>query len=177
MLSSNQLLIVTASTVEEVDLTASVFHSLGPNLLGIGFFPAAPSIYRTDMPHPHGADGLLPGEGLSVRLHLPLQINGGVRTAWGPSIIRYSLIPFRLSNPSTTTSGTLAPTTLTLVVCGPDSGGFIRCDRPADTAEQLGGRLLDSTGFANGLHSISEFYSRVLKWRLGTGQIPSAMPR
>jgi hypothetical protein len=40
VLSANQLLIVTAQTVEEVDLTASVFLPGGPILLGIGFVPA-----------------------------------------------------------------------------------------------------------------------------------------
>jgi len=40
VLSSNQLLITSATVIGEVDLTASVFSAAGPILLGIGFVPA-----------------------------------------------------------------------------------------------------------------------------------------
>jgi len=40
VLSSNQLLIASASVVSEVDLTASVYSAAGPIFLGIGFVPA-----------------------------------------------------------------------------------------------------------------------------------------
>ena len=40
VLSSNQLLIASATVVSEVDLTASVYTAAGPILLGIGFVPA-----------------------------------------------------------------------------------------------------------------------------------------
>jgi hypothetical protein len=40
VLSSNQLLIASATLVGEVDLTASVFSAAGPIFLGIGFVPA-----------------------------------------------------------------------------------------------------------------------------------------
>jgi hypothetical protein len=40
VLSSNQLLIASATVVSEVDLTASVYSAAGPILLGIGFVPA-----------------------------------------------------------------------------------------------------------------------------------------
>ncbi len=40
VLSSNQLLIATATEVSEVDLTASVYSAAGPVFLGIGFVPA-----------------------------------------------------------------------------------------------------------------------------------------
>ena len=40
VLSSNQLLIASATVVSEVDLTASVYSAAGPIFLGIGFVPA-----------------------------------------------------------------------------------------------------------------------------------------
>jgi hypothetical protein len=40
VLSSNQLLIASATVVSEVDLTASVYSAAGPVFLGIGFVPA-----------------------------------------------------------------------------------------------------------------------------------------
>ena len=40
VLSSNQLLVVSATVVGEVDLTASVYTATGPVFLGIGFVPA-----------------------------------------------------------------------------------------------------------------------------------------
>lgn len=40
VLSSNQLLIASATVVGEVDLTASVYSAAGPIFLGIGFVPA-----------------------------------------------------------------------------------------------------------------------------------------
>src|SRR6266487_449530 len=40
VLSSNQLLIASATVVAEVDLTASVYSAAGPIFLGIGFVPA-----------------------------------------------------------------------------------------------------------------------------------------
>jgi hypothetical protein len=40
VLSSNQILITSATTISEVDLTASLFSAAGPILLGIGFVPA-----------------------------------------------------------------------------------------------------------------------------------------
>jgi hypothetical protein len=40
VLSSNQLLVASATLVAEVDLTASVYSAAGPTLLGIGFVPA-----------------------------------------------------------------------------------------------------------------------------------------
>lgn len=40
VLSSNQLLIASATAVSEVDLTASVYSAAGPVFLGIGFVPA-----------------------------------------------------------------------------------------------------------------------------------------
>jgi hypothetical protein len=39
-LSSNQLLIASATVVSQVDLTASVYSAAGPVFLGIGFVPA-----------------------------------------------------------------------------------------------------------------------------------------
>ena len=157
VLSSNQLLIVTASTVEEVDLTASVFHSRGPILLGIGFVP----VDTVHLPNGYADTTMDPTYFYQVKDcpfggTLPLQINWWRADSMGAQYYQVFVeVAFRLCSRSATTGGT-SLNEFQLVPCGPDASGFY----PLRQAGQIWlnnwlGLLLDSTVLANGLHTIS----------------------
>ncbi|HYL72622.1 MAG TPA: hypothetical protein VEU96_00365 [Bryobacteraceae bacterium] len=160
VLSSNQLLIASASAVSEVDLTASVYSAAGPIFLGIGFVPA-------DLAHlPNGYADTTGDPSYFFQVKdcpfggtLPLMINWQHARSPGVGANFYQVFidgeqvtqPFSdyLWSPSTT------PPEFELQTTVPASGGYY----PLRSAGQIWlnfwlGLLLDTSG-KNGLHTIS----------------------
>ncbi len=165
VLSSNQLLIASATVVGEVDLTASVYSAAGPIFLGIGFVPAD----AAHLPNGYADTTGDPTYFFQVKDcpfggTLPLMINWQharsaavganfyqvfIQGPVGPPVQVTQPFADYLWSPSTT------PPEFELQTTSPASGGYY----PLRSAGQIWlnfwlGLLLDTSG-RNGLHTIS----------------------
>jgi len=157
VLSSNQLLIATAQAIEEVDLTASVFQSSGPILLGIGFVPAD----SVHLPNGYADTTMDPTYFFQVKDcpfggTLPLQINWEHADAMGAKFYQVFVGTTLIKQPFSDYKWNTILNEFELVPCGPDSSGFY----PLRQSGQIWlnnwlGLLLDTTGLPNGLNTIS----------------------
>jgi hypothetical protein len=169
VLSSNQLLIATAQTVEEVDLTASVFQSSGPILLGIGFVPAD----TVHLPNGYADTTMDPTYFFQVKDSpfggtLPLQINWQHADSMGAQYYKVFVNNNLIKQPFNDYKWNTILNEFELVPCGPDSNGFY----PLRQAGQIWlnnwlGLLLDSTGLPNALNTISVSLFTAAKVEIG----------
>jgi len=174
VLSSNQLLIATAQTVEEVDLTASVFLPGGPILLGIGFVPAD----SVHLPNGYADTTMDPTYFFQVKDcpfggTLPLQINWQHADAIGAKYYKVFVNGVLIKQPFSDYKWNTILNEFELVPCGPDSNGFY----PLRQAGQIWlnnwlGLLLDSTGQPNGLRTIAVSLFNAAKVEIGNNTDP-----
>lgn len=161
VIAPDNLLVVCANTVEQVDLTASVFNPAGPILLGIGFVPADPA----HLPNGYADTSADPSYFYQVKESpfggtLPLQINWQHAGALGASY--YQVVvqgsgapPSTVQSPFTDYLWSVPLNAFEAVPTAP-TGGFY----PLRSAGQIWlnawlGMLLDTGGLPNGLATIS----------------------
>jgi hypothetical protein len=162
VLSSNQLLIASATTVSEVDLTASVYSAAGPIFLGIGFVPAD----AAHLPNGYADTTVDPTYFYQVKDcpfggTLPLMINWeSARTAganfYQVFIAGPSSPAVQVTSPFTDYLWSVPLNEFEAVTTIPAAGGYY----PLRSAGQIWlnpwlGLLLDTTGQPNGLNTIS----------------------
>jgi hypothetical protein len=161
VLSSNQLLIASATIVSEVDLTASVFSAAGPVLLGIGFVPAD----AAHLPNGYADTTIDPSYFFQVKDSpfggtLPLMINWQHARALGANFYQVFIAgPAGPPVQVTQSFGDYLWSPLNrfeLVTTSPAAGGYY----PLRSAGQIWlnfwlGLLLDTSGQPNGLNTIS----------------------
>jgi DNA-binding beta-propeller fold protein YncE len=163
VLSSNQLLIASATVVAEVDLTASVYSAAGPIFLGIGFVPAD----ATHLPNGYADTTMDPTYFFQVKDcpfggALPLMINWEHARSSGanfyqvfiegpvgpPAQVKQAFGDYRWSVPLDEFE--LITTTPT------DPDGYYLLRSPGEIwLNHWLGLLLDTTGRPNGLNKIS----------------------
>jgi hypothetical protein len=156
VLSSNQILVACASSVGEVDLTASVFTAAGPVLLGIGYVPndaaqlpagfadttADPTYFFQVKDCPFGGT-------------LPLMVNWENARGAGASFYQV-LVDGAIVTPAFSDYlWSVALNEFELITTVPANGFY-----PLRSAGQIWlnawlGLLLDTTGLSNGLHTFS----------------------
>jgi hypothetical protein len=163
VLSSNQLLIASATVVAEVDLTASVYSAAGPVFLGIGFVPAD----ATHLPNGYADTTMDPTYFFQVKDcpfggTLPLMINWEHARSLGanyyqvfiegpvgpPTQVKQAFGDYRWSVPLNE---------FELITTSPaDPGGYYLLRSPGQIwLNHWLGLLLDTTGRPNGLNKIS----------------------
>jgi hypothetical protein len=162
LLSSNQLLIASATVVSEVDLTASVYSAAGPIFLGIGFVPAD----ATHLPNGYADTTVDPTYFFQVKDcpfggTLPLMINWEHARGMGANF--YQVFIAGPAGPAVQVTQSFGDylwsvplNRFELVTTTPASGGYY----PLRSAGQIWlnfwlGLLLDTTGQPNGLNKIS----------------------
>lgn len=162
VLSSNQLLIASATVVSEVDLTASVYSAAGPIFLGIGFVPAD----ATHLPNGYADTTVDPTYFFQVKDcpfggTLPLMINWQHARSMGANFYQVFIEgpagpPVQVTQPFGDYLWSVPLNEFELVTTSPASGGYY----PLRSAGQIWlnfwlGLLLDTTGRPNGLNKIS----------------------
>jgi hypothetical protein len=162
VLSSNQLLIASATVISEVDLTASVFSAAGPVFLGIGFVPAD----ATHLPNGYADTTMDPTYFFQVKDcpfggTLPLMINWQHARTLGANFYQVFISgpvgpTMQITQPFSDYLWSVPLNQFELVTTSPASGGYY----PLRSAGQIWlnnwlGLLLDSTGRPNGLNEIS----------------------
>lgn len=162
VLSSNQLLIASATVISEVDLTASVFSAAGPVFLGIGFVPAD----ATHLPNGYADTTMDPTYFFQVKDcpfggTLPLMINWQHARTLGANFYQVFISgpvgpTMQITQPFSDYLWSVPLNQFELVTTSPGSGGYY----PLRSAGQIWlnnwlGLLLDSTGRPNGLNKIS----------------------
>jgi hypothetical protein len=162
VLSPNQLLITSATSISEVDLTASIFTPGGPILLGIGFVPAD----AVHLPNGFADTTIDPTYFFQVKDApfggtLPLMINWEKARAMGANFYQV-FITGPIGPPVEVTSAfadylwSVPLNRFELQTTVPAAGGYY----PLRSAGQIWlnfwlGLLLDTTGQPNGLNTIS----------------------
>lgn len=162
VLSSNQLLIASATVISEVDLTASVYSAAGPTFLGIGFVPAD----TTHLPNGYADTTMDPTYFFQVKDcpfggTLPLMINWQHARAVGANFYQVFIggpvgPTVQVTQPFGDYLWSVPLNKFELVTTSPASGGYY----PLRSAGQIWlnfwlGLLLDTTGRPNGLNKIS----------------------
>jgi len=162
VLSSNQLLIASATEVSEVDLTASVYSAAGPVFLGIGFVPAD----ATHLPSGYADTTMDPTYFFQVKDcpfggTLPLMINWEHARSLGANFYQVFISgpvgpTVQITQPFTDYLWSVALNEFEAVTTTPASGGYY----PLRSAGQIWlnfwlGLLLDTTGRPNGLNTIA----------------------
>jgi hypothetical protein len=162
VLSSNQILIASATVVSEVDLTASVYSAAGPIFLGIGFVPAD----AAHLPAGYADTTVDPSYFYQVKDcpfggTLPLMINWeAARTAranFYQVFVQGPVGPVvQITQSFTDYLWSVALNEYEAVTTSPAAGGYY----PLRSSGQIWlnfwlGLLLDTTGRPNGLNKIS----------------------
>jgi len=162
VLSSNQLLVASATVVSEVDLTASVYSSAGPFFLGIGFVPAD----ATHLPNGYADTTVDPTYFFQVKDcpfggTLPLMINWEHARTLGANFYQVFIAgpsgpPVQVTQSFGDYLWSVPLNRFELVTTTAASGGYY----PLRSAGQIWlnfwlGLLLDTTGQPNGLNTIS----------------------
>jgi hypothetical protein len=162
VLSSNQLLIASANTVSEVDLTASVFTAAGPVFLGIGFVPA-------DAAHLPGGYADTTGDptyffqvkDCPFGGTLPLMINWQHARSMGANFYQVFIAgpggpPVQVTSSFGDYLWNVIPSAFELITTSPASGGYYLLRAAGQIWLNFWlGLLLDTTGQPNGLNKIS----------------------
>ena len=161
VLSSNQLLITSATVVAEVDLTASVYSAAGPIFLGIGFVPAD----AAHLPNGYADTTINPAYFFQVKDcpfggTLPLMINWEAARTAGANFYQVFIQgpvgpAVQVTTPFNDYLWSVALNEFELVSTSPTNGYY-----PLRSAGQIWlnfwlGLLLDTTGQPNGLNKIS----------------------
>jgi hypothetical protein len=161
VLSSNQLLVVSASVVAEVDLTASVYSAAGPILLGIGFVPNN----AANLPNGYADTTVNPSYFFQVKDSpfggtLPLMINWEAARTQGANFYQVFIHgpvgpPVQVTQAFTDYLWSVALNEFEAVSTSPTNGFY-----QLRAAGQIWlnfwlGLLLDTTGQPNGLNTIS----------------------
>ena len=166
VLSSNQLLISSATAVSEVDLTASVYSAAGPVFLGIGFVPAD----VTHLPNGYADTTVDPTYFFQVKDcpfggTLPLMVNWEKARSAGANFYQVFIagpgVP--ASNPGVQVTSSFGDylwsvplNQFELVTTTPAAGGYYLLRSAGQIWLNLWlGLLLDTTGQPNGLNRIS----------------------
>jgi len=162
VLSSNQLLIASATAVSEVDLTASVYSAAGPIFLGIGFVPAD----ATHLPSGYADTTVDPTYFFQVKDcpfggTLPVMLNWEAARSMGANFYQVFISgpigpAVQVMLPFSDYLWSVPLNEFELVTTPPASGGYY----PLRSAGQIWlnfwlGLLLDTTGRPNGLNRIS----------------------
>jgi hypothetical protein len=162
VLSSNQLLIASATVVSEVDLTASVYSAAGPVFLGIGFVPAD----NAHLPGGYADTTMDPSYFFQVKDcpfggTLPLMINWQHAHSMGANYYQVFVEgpvgpKVQVLAPYSDYLWSVALNGFELMPTSPLAGGYY----PLRSAGQIWlnywlGLLLDTTGRPNGLNKIS----------------------
>ena len=162
VLSSNQLLIASATVVGEVDLTASVYTAAGPILLGIGFVPAD----AAHLPNGYADTTIDPTYFFQVKDcpfggTLPLMINWEGARSMGANFYQVFIEgpvgpPVQVMQSFSDYLRSVPLNAFELVTTTSANGGYY----PLRAAGQIWlnfwlGLLLDTTGRPNGLNQIS----------------------
>lgn len=162
VLSSNQLLIASATVVSEVDLTASVYSAAGPVFLGIGFVPAD----AAHLPNGYADTTIDPSYFFQVKDcpfggTLPLMINWEHARSMGANFYQVFIAgpggpPVMVKRAFSDYLWSVPLSEFELQTTTPSSGGYY----PLRSAGQIWlnfwlGLLLDTTGQPNGLNKIS----------------------
>jgi len=162
VLSSNQLLVASATVVSEVDLTASVYSAAGPIFLGIGFVPAD----ATHLPNGYADTTVDPTYFFQVKDcpfggTLPLMINWEHARTLGANFYQVFIAgpsgpPVQVTQSFGDYLWSVPLNRFELVTTTAASGGYY----PLRSAGQIWlnfwlGLLLDTTGQPNGLNTIS----------------------
>jgi len=157
VLSSNQLLIASASVVSEVDLTASVYTAAGPVFLGIGFVPAdvahLPAGYADTTADP---TYFFQVKDCPFGGTLPLMINWENARSAGANFYQVFIAGVQVTSSFGDYLWSVPLNKFELVTTSPAAGGYY----PLRSAGQIWlnfwlGLLLDTTGQPNGLNLIS----------------------
>ncbi len=161
MLSSTQVLIVSATTISELDLTASLISSSGPILLGIGYVPAD----STHLPGGYADTSMDPTYFFQVKTcpfggTLPLLVNWQTARNDGANFYQIFVTapggsPVMVTQPFTDYLWSPTLNEFEAVTTVPVNGFY-----PLRTAAQIWlnnwlGALFDSTGQPNGLNTIA----------------------
>lgn len=156
VLSSNQLLIASATVISEVDLTASVYSAAGPVFLGIGFVPAD----ATHLPNGYADTTMDPTYFFQVKDcpfggTLPLMINWQHARTMGANFYQVFIDGVQLTQPFGDYLWSVPLSAFELVNTPAASGGYY----PLRSAGQIWlnywlGLLLDTTHRPNGLNTI-----------------------
>jgi hypothetical protein len=157
VLSSNQLLIASATVVSEVDLTASVYSAAGPVFLGIGFVPADP----VHLPNGYADTTMDPTYFFQVKDcpfggTLPLMVNWQHARTMGANFYQVFIEGVQVTLPFGDYLWSVPLSMFELVTTSAASGGYY----PLRAAGQIWlnywlGLLLDTTHRPNGLNTIS----------------------
>ncbi|RSL15195.1 hypothetical protein EDE15_0674 [Edaphobacter aggregans] len=156
VLSPNQILVTSATTIGEVDLTASLFSPAGPILLGIGFVPAD----AVHLPGGFADTTMDPTYFFQVKDcpfggTLPLMINWESARAMGASFYQVFIGGVMVTQPFADYLWSVPLNVFELQTTVPTSGYY-----PLRSAGQIWlnfwlGMLLNTTGQPNGLNTIS----------------------
>jgi len=161
VLSSNQLLVASATVIGEVDLTSSVFSAAGPTLLGIGFVPAD----AVHLPNGFADTTMDPTYFFQVKDcpfggTLPLMINWQHARSVGANFYQVFITgpigpPVQVLTPFSDYLWSVPLNQFELVATSPVGGYY-----PLRSAGQIWlnfwlGSLLDTTGQPNGLNTIA----------------------
>ena len=162
VLSSNQLLVASATVVSEVDLTASVYSAAGPIFLGIGFVPAD----ATHLPNGYADTTVDPTYFFQVKDcpfggTLPLMINWEHARTLGANFYQVFIAgpsgpPVQVTQSFGDYLWSVPLNQFELVTTTPASGGYYRLRSAGQIWLNFWlGLLLDTTGRPNGLNTIS----------------------
>jgi hypothetical protein len=162
VLSSNQLLIASATEVSEVDLTASVYSAAGPVFLGIGFVPAD----ATHLPAGYADTTMDPTYFFQVKDcpfggTLPLMINWEHARSLGANFYQVFISgpvgpTVQITQPFTDYLWSAALNEFEAVTTTPTSGGYYKLRSAVQIWYNFWlGLLLDTTGRPNGLNKIA----------------------
>jgi len=162
VLSSNQLLIASASVISEVDLTASVFSAAGPVFLGIGFVPAD----AAHLPGGYANTTADPTYFFQVKDcpfggTLPLMINWQHARSMGANFYQVFIegpvgLPAQVTAPFGDYLWSVPLNAFELVTTSPASGGYYTLRSAGQIWLNFWlGLLLDTTSRPNGLNKIS----------------------
>lgn len=156
VLSPNQILVTSATTIGEVDLMASLINAAGPILLGIGFVPAD----ATHLPMGFADTTMDPTYFFQVKDTpfggtLPLMINWQSARAMGANFYQVFIGGVMVTSPFADYLWSVALNVFELQTTVPVSGYY-----PLRAAGQIWlnfwlGLLLDTTGQPNALNNIS----------------------
>lgn len=162
VLSSNQLLIASATVVAEVDLTASVYSAAGPVLLGIGFVPAD----AAHLPAGYADTTMDPSYFFQVKDcpfggTLPLMVNWQHARSVGANFYQVFIEgpvgpPVQVTQPFGDYLWSVPLDAFELVMTSAATGGYYPLRSPGQIWLNFWlGLLLDTTGRPNGLNKIS----------------------
>jgi len=164
VLSSNQILITTANSIGEVDLTSSVYSAAGPILLGIGFVPAD----ATHLPNGYADTTMDPSYFFQVKDcpfggTLPLMINWQHARSIGANFYQVFIAgpggpKVQVKQPFSDYLWSVPLNQFECVPCGPEpgGGGYYRLRSAGQIwLNNWLGLLLDTSGQPNGLNTIS----------------------